>query len=281
MEIRSVNELRLLTNAMVKEDTDLIVNFERGTQSNSEALDENSWKDVRGCFERLTNLRYLTLNFSDSRVTATNLREVFAGVNALVNLRQWTLNIQGNKLKNTWASVLATEVTAVTTLETLSINCSFNDCSDDTVKDLAGWLTGLKATLRSFTFNANANSFKSQGAERLGQSIQELTGLEFLDVNFGGFSQKKNAIKDEGFVALVRGVSHLQNLRELRLDVGHNSVKDTGLVELALTIKSLHHLTTVNFQLYTNSFEARGAVKVSKALVKRGVTTVTLNLQNN
>lgn len=92
MEIRSVNELRLLTNAMVKEDTDLIVNFEKVE------LDEASYKDVRAAFERLTNLRYLTLNLVENKLTAAGLREAAAGVNALVNLRQWTLNVMGNKL---------------------------------------------------------------------------------------------------------------------------------------------------------------------------------------
>lgn len=226
MEIRSISELRLLTNAMIKEDTDLVVNMEKTE------IDENGYKEMGMAFERLTNLRYLTLVFLENRVTAANLREVFAGVMKLTGLRQWTLNIQGNKLKNTWASVLATEAAAATeagvcgmatTLETLNLNFSFNDCSCDTMRDLSGWLSTLKC-LRSLTIESGANSVKTEGTEQLARAVQELTTLEFLSINFCGFATKKNAIRDEGAIALVRGISHCLALRELRLDLGNNGL---------------------------------------------------------
>lgn len=79
-------------------------------------MDESGYKEMGAAFERLTNLRYLTISFVENRLTAPQLREVLSGVNKITGLREWSLNIQGNKLKNTWASIFAAEMTGLTNL---------------------------------------------------------------------------------------------------------------------------------------------------------------------
>lgn len=61
--------------------------------------------------------------------------------------------------------------------------------------------------------------------------------LESLEVDFSGFSQKRNNIKDQGFVKFMQVLSSLKMLKKVHLDFGYNQITDEGLFEMCNSIK--------------------------------------------
>lgn len=139
-------------------------------------------------------------------------------------------------------------------------------------------MSELKVT--HLTIDLKNNGIKAHGAETLSSAIGKISTLEWLTMNFGGYSKGRNHLGDEGANAVGKAIGNLKNLRELNLELGLNNIHDAGMTELAHSLKVSPKITYFTLGASGNHI-TKGAVKIGKALIKSGgATHVTLNFNS-
>lgn len=114
------------------------------------------------------------------------------------------------------------------------------------------------------------------------ENLGKLQMLESLEVDFSGFSQKRNNIKDQGFVKFMQVLSSLKMLKKVHLDFGYNQITDESLFEMCSTIKQLPYLNDFYINLNKCAITSERAMyKLGKMLGRMTVERIHINLNSN
>lgn len=85
--------------------------------------------------------------------------------------------------------------------------------------------------------NFKNNTIGELGASKLGEALEKLVLIKSLNLNFGGYSQIQNKLKENGAKLLCRSFSKMIEIETLNLDLGYTGVNDIVAIELATSIK--------------------------------------------
>ncbi|KRX01068.1 hypothetical protein PPERSA_00816 [Pseudocohnilembus persalinus] len=275
LQINQLQELQLLTNKMVKPDTQIRLIFGGHKLTNELA------EQIGSHLAALTNLKHLFLDFSQASISEETLTILLDQVKTLTGLTYLEFSCYGSKNKNIAAICLAKVLSNFVNLNELRLNFSFSDLHCQGAAALAEGITTL-TQLTILRVDFSQNQIKEEGAKAWGASLEKLTNLEILQLNFGGFSNIKNRIKDEGATFLIKSLRFMPRLQDLELDLGYTGLHNSFTLEFALSVKELQNLKSVNIQFYNNGLTEKGGKKISKTLSKlANAEKVILNLNNN
>ncbi|EAR94996.1 hypothetical protein TTHERM_00516300 (macronuclear) [Tetrahymena thermophila SB210] len=274
LNIQAAQEVSLITNQMIKEDTELVLNFSKKPLTQQEA------KKIGSDLATLTNLRHLTIILENNHTQTESVHEITQALSVLTGLNHLHINLYGNKLGDEFSTQLGAQISHLTNLESLHFEIGMNDLSSASVQNLVAHF-GVLTNLKKFTFDAKYN--KITDVSSLSQSLSHFaTSLTHLNVSFGGFSLSKNSLTLDSQKSLVRAIRQLTNLTHLVLDLGYTDLENSSAIELSQSLKDLTLLRQVNLQLYQNPLESRAASKIVKRLVKiQRLNDVVVNFNFN
>lgn len=63
----------------------------------------------------------------------------------------------------------------------------------------------------------------------LAETIANMKLLETLKIDFSGFSQRRNNIKDEGFIKFISTLAEIKTLKTLHIDFGYNQITEESI----------------------------------------------------
>ena len=255
--ISSVQELNLFTNKMLKQDTVLNFNLER------KRLSFEDCKLINTSLGRLTNLGNLILNLEQVKFVDSDINAVFEGLPQLESLTKLSLCLFGLQWQRENLEQLSSCLGKLRNLTALKINIGENCFQDEGAVSLIQAICQLPG-LTSLSLDLSSNNITTKGAQVIAEHIVKLRNLNDLTLQLGGYSLKRNNLKDEGVTHIARSLRNLPFIRKLELDFSHNSVTDNGISEVCLQLRDMNKLEKLALKLSHNSIQFNGAKKLGK-----------------
>lgn len=179
------------------------------------------------------------------------------------NLKNLDLNFYANKLGPEGAESISKAIKTQRHLESLSLDLYFNNITEVGTKFICGSIKEIKSeALKFLNLNLDFNYFKNEGAKSIASLLGELDSLDTLHL---GVASKNFAYL--GFQEIVKGLSHLVQLKELTFRCGINRVGANGAEITRNLLYKLKNLEVLNLNFYENYIGDEGIVELTKAVI--------------
>jgi len=258
----SLTEISLSQDCMNNDESASILGAAlRGTSvkvldlSYNKSISSTGWQTL---FNHLSQSSIVQMDLNDNKITDGDLV-------VLCNIGLKSLDLYNNKLITPigWRSFFNTLQTRGNQL--VEINISLNWVGDEGINALGSSLSSMSSLksldMHNMSYSADhSNNITSQGWVAFFNALQD-SKLDLVELNLNS-----NAIDDEGIQLLVRAVSNMSSLKNLKLE-GNHSVSFAGWQSLTGYLQSPNNFALEELHVDNNNLNDVLLVSFTSALV--------------
>eukprot|EP00828_Plagiopyla_frontata_P035750 TRINITY_DN47358_c0_g1_i2.p1 TRINITY_DN47358_c0_g1~~TRINITY_DN47358_c0_g1_i2.p1 ORF type:complete len:645 (-),score=92.33 TRINITY_DN47358_c0_g1_i2:73-2007(-) len=276
LEAQNLKEFTLVTNEMLKQDTQLQITL------SGKALTESEITLFTEHLSKLTNLVHLIFDIDGTAFSIASLEELIKPFENLKQLSTLQVKAYGTKLGDAGVQSLAKLFSLVPNITGLSLELGANKITSTGLAYLSEEISKL-AKLKCLSLSMEGNPIKSQGfntfEENLVKIIPMLCGLK---LNFGDCTEKSKATTESSISrSIVKMLSKATMLKMLSLELGNNQNENDILKDLISIFPNMVSLQDLTLDLNNNKLDLKGANRLAKLFTSNKLSSLNLNLAGN
>eukprot|EP00828_Plagiopyla_frontata_P031876 TRINITY_DN4167_c0_g2_i2.p1 TRINITY_DN4167_c0_g2~~TRINITY_DN4167_c0_g2_i2.p1 ORF type:complete len:340 (-),score=67.51 TRINITY_DN4167_c0_g2_i2:91-1110(-) len=265
----------LVTNEMLKQDTELIVKLQ-GFKMTEQAMEEFTQHLIK-----LTNLQHFVFDITGGSFPIPCIKQFIKPFEKLQKLKTVEIKAFGVKLADQGLQELIQFFQFVPKLEGLTLQLGYNGITNSGINALGQELIKL-TNLVWIYLKLAGNSIKAQGLNTFCDNFGKIMGkMICMNLDFGAAVDKANKLESTGSAEIVKMIKKASVLKYLKLNLGNNMIDNSLLREFGLLLSELPALFDFTLKLQNNKIDTKGAKKIAKFLLNNKLCKMHLNLSGN
>jgi hypothetical protein len=222
-----------------------------------------------------TTTDYLVFDLSRKVNNTEEIGKICTFINQAQNLDALSINLSFNNLRDEQCNKIMQNI-KTNKLENLELDLRGNNIENNEFLDTIQKFKKLKYLYLSLPFN----NINTQGIEKIGNYLKNLSTLEHLHLDLYGINIGKGAY-DNNIGYIFKNLNMLINLKSIALGLASNNINDDDVKDVFDGINNMSHLEKLKLDLGNNKEISNNVISYFKKSLQtlKNLETVTINLR--